>query len=897
MEMKGVSPTRILVAALCSVVAATSGRADSILLAPVADAEINQFTPDANYPFGSSIATGKLGVNSGNEVRRALIRFDPSGQIPPGAVITAVSVTVNVVRIPGTPANSTFDLRRVLQSWTETGVTWNSRSNGLPWNSPGAEGVGDAFASASSSVFVTGLNSYTFPFTPALLSDVQSWLNNPGTNFGWLLVSEDEVTSETARRFGAREDPANAPVLEIDYALSPTITIQPQDQTAFSGRSVSFTADASGTAPLGFQWFFNTNAIADATNQILLLANVSTNDMGYYSVIVSNAAGSAMSRQAFLTVSNAPPGVPIVDITSPVAGANFPSFSDVAVIADAQETNGTILQVQFDLVSNGNAFASAIATNAPYSVVFSNLAPAAYVVTATATDINSNSVSSSAVPLNVRMPPTASLVIMPAGTNFVLGTILTNTAIAVPDGGAANPVTNAMFFDGQVMIGQAKQLPFQITYKPVSTHLHTLSTVVYDSLGQSGTSAPVVIRISSVDHVPPSITVTSGPPNFAKVYSQVVTNAGKAADNDAVRLVQYKVMSGPFLTTFTTNATALGTSNWLAFVPLQPGNNFVRFQSVDFSTNLSAPVDRYYNYVVTNLLSLQTNGIGSVSPNLDRHWLNVGQIYAATARPGPGQIFVGWSGPGVNSSQPTLNFIMKPGMVLAATFIPNPFASRAGAYAGLFYDTNQPVYANSGSVNIQATAGGTFSGRISLAGAGYSFSGRFDATGNTVLPVLRPGHAPLVLGLSMGLNPGDTQVSGFVTNVIGTNKYVAELIAFRNVHDPRTNAAPQAGLHAFTLQTSANGIFQSVGSGSTQVSTAGTELCKGSLTPGPPFAFGNFLNTDGFCPFYLPLTSGPGVILGWMNLGDGSVPPPSTLYWLTASPPGVESLQAIFMGN
>jgi hypothetical protein len=130
--------------------------------------------------------------------------------------------------------------------------------------------------------------------------------------------------------------------------------------------------------------------------------------------------------------------------------------------------------------------------------------------------------------------------------------------------------------------------------------------------------------------------------------------------------------------------------------------------------------------------------------------------------------------------------------------------------------------------------------------------------------------------------------------VMGTNKYVAELLAFRNVHDPRTNAAPQAGLHAFTLQTSANGIYQTVGNGSAQVSTAGTALCKGALTPGPPFAFGNFLNAEGYCPFYLPLASGPGLILGWMNLGDGTLPTPSTLSWLTASPPGVELLQAIF---
>ena len=877
-------------------VLATSAFADSILLTPVADAEIHQInSPDANYAFGSSIATGKLGANSGNEIRRAMLRFDPSGQLPPGAVVTAVSVTVNVVRVPGiAPANSTFDLRLILQSWTETNVTWNSRIQGSPWNSPGAEGAGDSLASPSSSVFVTGLGPYTFPSTPALLSDVQSWLNNPGTNFGWLLVSEDEVTSETARRFGAREDPPNASVLEIDYALPPFILTQPQDQNAFAGNTVTFTVDAGGTEPLSFQWLFGTNTITDATNQVLQLSNVTTNDSGLYSVVVSNPAGTTNSRQALLTVTNAPPGIPVVTITAPAAGANFPAFSDVAVAIDAHETNGAILRVNCDLLTNGNAVASASATNPPFGVIFSNLPPAAYVVTATATDTNLNTATSSAVPFTIRRPPTANLSLAPPGTNFILGATLTNTAIGSTDGGSANPVTNASFFDGSVLIGQAQPPLLQFNYTPTNTHLHSLSAVVYDSLGQAGTSAPVVIRISPVDHSPPSITLTSGPPNFSKVYSQVVTNAGKAADNDEVRSVQFQVMTGPFLATLVTNMTASGTSNWLGYVPLQPGNNFVRFRSVDFANNLSAPLDRYYNYVVTNQLSLQTNGIGSISPNLDGHWLNLGQIYTVTARPGLNQILAGWNGPGVNSGQPTLNFIMQPAMQITAYFIPNPFAANAGTYAGLFYDTNQPIYANSGAVNFQTTTAGSFSGRILLAGASYGFSGKFDPSGNTVLPVLRPGHVPLVLGLSMGLNPGDTRITGFVTNVIGTNKFVAELSAFRNVHNPRTNAAPQAGLHLFLLQSSVNDIIQSVGHGNIQVSTAGTALCQGELTPGPPFAFGNFLNTDGLCPFYLPLATGPAVILGWINLGDGSIPPPSTLYWLTTNPASAELLQAVF---
>ena len=47
---------------------------------------------------------------------------------------------------------------------------------------------------------------------------MQTWLSNPETNFGWLLISQGEGTAKTARHFGAREDAGNAPRLVIDFS-------------------------------------------------------------------------------------------------------------------------------------------------------------------------------------------------------------------------------------------------------------------------------------------------------------------------------------------------------------------------------------------------------------------------------------------------------------------------------------------------------------------------------------------------------------------------------------------------------------------------------------------------------------------------------------------------------
>jgi sugar lactone lactonase YvrE len=84
---------------------------------------------------------------------------------------------------------------------------------------------------------------------------------------------------------------------------APTITSQPQSQTATVGSSVSFTVGASGSAPLSYQWTKNGTAISGANSQTLSFASVQSSDAGNYAVTVSNSAGNVTSNTATLTVN------------------------------------------------------------------------------------------------------------------------------------------------------------------------------------------------------------------------------------------------------------------------------------------------------------------------------------------------------------------------------------------------------------------------------------------------------------------------------------------------------------------------------------------------------------------------------------------------------------------
>ena len=96
------------------------------------------------------------------------------------------------------------------------------------------------------------------------------------------------------------EDRSSAP------AVSPTFTSLPVSQTVLSGTNLLLSGSASGTEPIFAQWFFNGNAIQNATNLSLQLNEIQTTNSGDYSVTISNVAGSISSPPVTITVNVRP---------------------------------------------------------------------------------------------------------------------------------------------------------------------------------------------------------------------------------------------------------------------------------------------------------------------------------------------------------------------------------------------------------------------------------------------------------------------------------------------------------------------------------------------------------------------------------------------------------------
>ncbi len=114
---------------------------------------------------------------------------------------------------------------------------------------------------------------------------------------------------------------------------APVITAEPADLSVALGAAAAFSVTATGTAPLHYQWSKDGAAIG-AESATYALSSAAAIDAGHYSVVVTNAAGSATSRAASLAV--VAQGFTI-DASSGAGGSIAPSGS-VAVARGASQT-------------------------------------------------------------------------------------------------------------------------------------------------------------------------------------------------------------------------------------------------------------------------------------------------------------------------------------------------------------------------------------------------------------------------------------------------------------------------------------------------------------------------------------------------------------------------------
>jgi len=103
---------------------------------------------------------------------------------------------------------------------------------------------------------------------------------------------------------------ATSQVVRLTVVAPPQIGTQPLDQVVEAGGAAGFWVVATGTLPMTYRWYYNTNTPLSGNGTNLLFFNVQTYQAGTYQVVISNAYGVARSRIATLKVLVAPTVLP-----------------------------------------------------------------------------------------------------------------------------------------------------------------------------------------------------------------------------------------------------------------------------------------------------------------------------------------------------------------------------------------------------------------------------------------------------------------------------------------------------------------------------------------------------------------------------------------------------------
>jgi hypothetical protein len=277
-----------------------------------------------------------LGRTNRGNIRRSLVHFD-LGSIPAASVVTTASLVITCNKTGF--ENGSVEVNKLLKSWGEAGsnasanegagapaqasdATWSVAFFGTPASAWSVAG-GDFAPVSNGSQASLGLQQVSVS-SPQLIADVQSWINNPAQNFGWMLRGE-EHTNGSARRLASKEPVNNndRPKLIVSFSSLPlsvlsfeglpvggeimllwTVAAEQQPKEFLIERSGGNEAFAEiGRVPAtntGGKYTFRCAAAPSKTSFFRLLAKDKNGDFHYSKTIFVNVSGST----GFAMVSN-----------------------------------------------------------------------------------------------------------------------------------------------------------------------------------------------------------------------------------------------------------------------------------------------------------------------------------------------------------------------------------------------------------------------------------------------------------------------------------------------------------------------------------------------------------------------------------------------------------------
>ncbi len=512
--------------------------------------------------------------------KRTLIKFT-NLNLPAGTTVTNAKLTV-VATDWSSGANGTPVT--VLKGYY-LNTPWNINAQKLgwlyrddptvAWSAEGGKGTGDILTGKSFTL--TGFNDSGDQTKTVDLnaSVVQSWINNPTSNHGLIIINETGAGGDSTTMYSSEDANLSLrPKLEITYTLSQGTTPEEPASAQNQAPTVNLTSPSPGTdytapaeimlsanamddgtiakvefyqgntklgedttAPYQYMWT-NVGAglytvSAKATDNLGLTGQSNTQ-----TVVVAQSQAQAQSQAntpapatepepTSNSESNSTNQPPTVAITSPANGAEFTSPANITINASAADSDGTITRVDF---YRGTQKIGED-TTAPYSYNWQNVGAGEYHISAVAVDNGGEMTGSQAVHLKVNasnQPPTVAITSPANNAEFTSPANITLNASASDSDGT---IARVDFYRGTQKIGEDTTAPYSFVWQNVGAGNYHVSAIAVDNGGEMTGSQAVHLKVNA-SNLPPTVSITA-PVNGAEFTSPAnITLNASASDSD-----------------------------------------------------------------------------------------------------------------------------------------------------------------------------------------------------------------------------------------------------------------------------------------------------------------------------------------------------------------------------
>jgi hypothetical protein len=338
-----------------------------------------------------------------------------------------------------------------------------------------------------------------------------------GWTFTWsgVGVGGYSLTAKAYDNSGASTVSAAVNVTVNPPNIPPTISLTaPADGATFTALAtigLSASAADSDGAVTKVEFYQGATKLGEDTNGAdgwtYTWSDVGVGSYALTAKVYDDAGASTVSTAVNVTV-NAPNVPPTVSLTAPSDGATYAAPADIALSANATDSDGAVTKVEF----YQGATKLGEDTNGAdgWTCTWSGVGVGSYSLTAKAYDDAGASTVSTAVNVTVNapnVPPTVNLTAPTAGATYAAPATINLAASAADSDGA---VTKVEFYNGAAKIGEDTNGAdgWTFTWSGVGVGSYSLTAKAYDNSGASTVSASLTVSVIT----PPTVAVTTTAP-------------------------------------------------------------------------------------------------------------------------------------------------------------------------------------------------------------------------------------------------------------------------------------------------------------------------------------------------------------------------------------------------